>query len=91
MHGGAGLLKNKGVTSYSLVNIDRQLFEKAKEQQLIEDGQLAMIYAYLDNPREAMRSFLKSHPEFLANALSSDVKTQQRAKLCIEKDFYGLS
>lgn len=90
MQGGAEYLKSADVIPFSLVNIDKQLFDSARSQELIDEGQLGMIYAYLDNPREAMRSFLLTHQEFMQNALSSDDKTKERAALCMEKDFYGL-
>jgi hypothetical protein len=30
------------------------------------------------------------HPEFMENSLNADEKTWERAKLCLEKDYYGL-
>ena len=49
-----------------------------------------MIDKYLEDPDGTMKDFLKSHPEFLENALNADEKTKMRAHLLIDNDLYNL-
>jgi broad specificity phosphatase PhoE/orotate phosphoribosyltransferase len=86
--GGGELLQELGVRSLSMVAIDDAFFTKALELGLINRGQYEMLLEYAKNPREAMKSFLEKHPEFIENSLASDEKTRERAKLCLEKGIY---
>lgn len=88
--GGGELLNSKGITSYSMVDVDKSLFKEALTQGLINDRQYTMILNYIDNPKESMKRFLEEHPEFLQNALNADEKTKERAKMCLEKNIYDL-
>jgi len=88
--GGAEYLKSQGTESFSMINIDRGLFDEALRLGIINPGQHKMVLDYLENPRESMRNFLIEHPEFLENALKADEKTRERAKICIDKNIYGL-
>lgn len=87
--GGAELLKREGVQSFAMVGIDEQLFNQALQLDLINENQHSMIAQYIHNPDSAMKAFIKAHPEFMENALNSDPKTIERAKLCLEKKFYA--
>ncbi len=87
--GGDKLLASHGVESFALLNIDQALFANALAHGLIDERQYRMILAYLADPKAAMKAFLTAHPEFLANALQSDPKTRERAKLCIEQGIYA--
>ena len=86
--GGSALLEKLGVKSNSLCGINFELFVKAEKLGCISHAQCVMVKEYLENPDIAMKNFIESHPEFMANALNSDSKTAERAKLCIEKGFY---
>ncbi|MDP4094576.1 MAG: orotate phosphoribosyltransferase [Bacillota bacterium] len=88
--GGKELLESFKVTSLAMITVDNELFDSALSQGLINLEQYAMILNFIENPRESMKKFLESHPEFLENALVSDDKTRARAELCIQKDIYGL-
>ncbi len=88
--GGGELLKSKNVESYAMVSVDKSLFEQALTSGHINNEQYSMILKFIDNPKESMKNFLKEHPEFLENALNSDAKTAERAKLCIDKNLYDL-
>lgn len=88
--GGEELLKSFGVKSFSMVDIDIELFRKVFSMGIINNEQLLMIEKYMKNPREAMAEFLRNNPGFLQEALNSDEKTRERALLLIEKDIYGL-
>jgi orotate phosphoribosyltransferase len=87
--GGEELLSRLNVKSFAMVNIDNELFDNATEQKLINKSQNKMIQAYISNPKEAMRKFLSDNPSFLQTALNADVKTKERAKMCIDKNIYG--
>ncbi|MCX7922941.1 MAG: orotate phosphoribosyltransferase [Clostridia bacterium] len=89
--GGEELLSRYDVKSYSMVDIDKKLFDNALSMNLINNEQYSMILNYIENPKEAMKKFLEQHPEFLTNALAADEKTKERAKLCIEKNIYDLN
>ncbi|NLD50274.1 MAG: orotate phosphoribosyltransferase [Clostridiaceae bacterium] len=88
--GGEELLNSFGVKSFSMVDIDIDLFRKVFSMGIINNEQLLMIEKYMENPREAMAEFLRNNPEFLQEALNSDEKTKERALLLVEKDIYGL-
>jgi orotate phosphoribosyltransferase len=88
--GGEELLLKHGIKSYSMVDIDRSLFDHSLEIGLITPSQHDMISNYIDNPKSSMRSFLMLHPEFLNNSLNADDKTSERAKLCINNNIYNL-
>lgn len=88
--GGAEYLESQGIKLHALICIDKGLFDQALELGIINPKQHHMILDYIANPRESMKGFLKQHPEFLEEALNSDEKTRERARLCIERDIYGL-
>lgn len=88
--GGYESLKEAGVESYSLVNIDNSLFDKALELNIINEAQRDTLYKFKQNPDETMRNFLLEHPDFIENALNSDAKSAKRAKLCLDSNIYNL-
>ncbi len=90
MQGGAKVLEDNGIKCMSIVQVDKSLFDKALELNIINKEQYNMVNEYMKNPDETMRKFLTSHPEFLKNALSSDEKTAKRAQMCIEQNLYDL-
>ena len=91
LNGGKNVLTNLGVRSLSLVQINNELFEKAKELNIINDAQQEMLIKFQANPDECMRNFLLEHPEFLENSLNSEnSKTAKRAKLCKDQNLYNL-
>ncbi|MBO5005171.1 MAG: orotate phosphoribosyltransferase [Clostridia bacterium] len=90
MQGGAKVLEDNGIKCMSIVQVDKNLFDKALELKVINEEQYNMVNEYIKNPDETMRKFLISHPDFLKNALSSDEKTAGRAKMCIEQNLYNL-
>lgn len=91
MQGGQEKLAQEGVKSLSLVNIDKNLFEKALNMNIINKSQFDMLNKFFENPDETMKQFLIEHPEFLENALNSDEKTKGRAKLLIDGNLYGIN
>ena len=91
MQGGSDILKNAGVQPLPVVQLDKSLFKQALDLHSINVEQQKMLNKYFDNPDETMKEFLINHPEFLENALNSDEKTKQRAKLLVEGNLYGLN
>lgn len=89
MQGGGEFLAGKAVQSHAMINIDMALFDKALKLGFINKEQYLMVEDYMKNPKESMRNFLVKNPAFLENALASDDKTRERAKLCIESKYYG--
>ena len=88
--GGGEFLEKQGIKSFSMVNIDKSLFENAYRFDIINRIQLQMVMKYIENPKESMRNFLVEHPEFLKTSISGDIKTAERARFCMEKDLYDL-
>ena len=86
--GGKELLNKYDVKSYSMGDIDLGLFDKAIAMGYINKAQYDLVKAYIENPDRSMKEFVREHPEFLENALNSNSKLAERAKLCIEKGFY---
>lgn len=89
LQGGKEILANQGVKSYTLVDMDKSLFDTALETNVINKSQYDMVINFINDPDGSMKEFVKLHPEFIENALNSDEKTAGRAKLCLEKGFYA--
>ena len=91
MQGGKEKIEAEGVKSLSLVQVDKNLFRKALDLNIINESQVQMLDAFFENPDESMKQFLIAHPEFLENSLNSDEKTRKRAQLLIDSNLYGLN
>lgn len=91
MQGGTEKIKEKGILPLSLVQVDKSLFAKALEMNIINETQQEMLNGFFDNPDETMKQFLIAHPEFLENSLKADEKTSKRAKLLLENNLYGIN
>lgn len=90
LQGGTEKLAAAGVESHALMNVDASLFDEALKAGYITAVQHEMLIKYLQNPMETMRNFLTGHPEFIKEALQSDAKTAERARICVEQNIYGL-
>lgn len=90
MQGGSDRLYNNNIDTYPLIKVNKDLFKTALKKGNITNEQYEMIDAYMDNPYETMREFLKEHPEFIKDSLKGTGKTLIRAKKCVEEDIYGL-
>ena len=91
MQGGTERIKEQGILPLSLIQVDKSLFAKAVEMNVINELQQKMLNDFFDNPDETMKNFLLNHPEFLEDSLNSDEKTAKRAKLLVENNLYGLN
>lgn len=90
LQGGSEALKDAGVISYSLINVDNALFEKALELNIINEAQLETLKKFKENPDETMRNFLIAHPEFIEDSLKAGGKSAKRAQLCLDSNIYNL-
>ena len=91
MQGGKDKIEAEGVKSLSLVQVDKNLFRKALELNIINESQVSMLDAFFENPDESMKQFLITHPEFIENSLNDDEKTKKRAQLLVDSNLYGLN
>ena len=89
--GGTEVLENEGIKAIPLANVDKALFKKALESNIINEAQFEMLNGFLSEPHETMKNFLINHPEFLENALNADEKTKKRAKILMDGNLYGLN
>lgn len=87
MQGGHELLESLGVSSHSLVKINKDVFDEAYAHQYINLEQYHMVMEYMKDPDDFMQNFFIQNPDFIRKALNSDAKTAQRARLCIESGF----
>ena len=90
MQGGTEKIKEKGILPLSLLQVDKSLFAKALEMDVINKSQQEMLNRFFENPDETMKQFLINHPEFIENSLKADEKTAKRAKLLIDNNLYGI-
>ena len=90
MQGGTEKIREKGILPLSLVQVDKDLFEKAVELEVINEEQQKMLNNFFDNPDETMKQFLINHPEFIENSLNADEKTAKRARLLVDNNLYGI-
>ena len=91
MQGGKDKIESEGVKSLSLVQVDKNLFKRAFDLNIINEAQVSMLNAFFENPDDSMKQFLISHPEFLENSLNADEKTRKRAQLLISNNLYELN
>jgi orotate phosphoribosyltransferase len=84
---GREVLKNLGVELHALTGIDKNLFDEAESNGIINETQKVMILHFLENPSEYMTAFLKANPDFIANEIAKGGKNKERAELAIEKGY----
>lgn len=89
MQGGTNKLEEAGINCMCLFKVQKELFDDALKLKVFNEEQYKMVCEFIKNPDETMKKFVKDHPEFIENALSSDEKTASRARLCIEKGWYN--
>ena len=91
MQGGKAVIEAEGIKSLSLVQVDKNLFKRALDLNIINEAQVSMLNGFFENPDETMKQFLIDHPEFLEDSLNSDEKTKKRAQLLVDSNLYGLN
>jgi orotate phosphoribosyltransferase len=91
LQGGAQNLTAAGVKSHTLVEVDKEMFDTALLLGHINTEQHRMLIDYTADPTGTMKKFLSAHPEFIESSLAStDAKTRERARICVDKNIYGI-
>ena len=89
--GGMEALADMGVAGGSLLRVDEELFGALLDRGVIDERQRQALTVYFRDPESAMRTFLTTHPEFLARSLAAeDSRVVHRARLLVDEDPYGL-
>lgn len=86
--GGDKVFEKAKIKAYTMVSIDKSLFDGALSMSLINREQNEMVLDFMKNPYESMRKFLLNNPGFIEESLNADDKTKERAQLCINNDLY---
>lgn len=90
MQGGPEKIFEKGVKTYSLIKVNKNLFKTALEKKVMSEKQYKMIDAYMDDPYNVMRTFLIKNPNFIKKSLEETGKDLTRVQKCIKEDIYNL-
>ncbi|MBQ43438.1 MAG: orotate phosphoribosyltransferase [Gemmatimonadetes bacterium] len=89
--GGMEALADMGVAGGSLLRVDEELFGVLLDRAVIDERQRQALTVYFRDPESAMRTFLTTHPDFLARSLAAeDSRVAHRARLLVDEDPYGL-
>lgn len=85
--GGEEVLLSEGVHLHSLAGIDLELFTRARDTGEITEDQLKMINTFMDNPRDFMKHFCETHPDYIQEQLALGGKSRERAEMAIAKGY----
>ncbi len=87
--GGKKIIEDNGPETHLLISMNDQFLKDSLDNGYLSEGQYNVLIKYIKNPDEVMKQFIKDNPAFLENALNSDdLKTRERAKLCIDSKIY---
>ncbi|HNX14073.1 MAG TPA: hypothetical protein PK854_01515 [Oscillospiraceae bacterium] len=86
--GGSDRLVTLGIPPFSMCEIDTAFFREAFDYNLIDQGQLDFVLAYIADPIKSMLDFVRDHPDFITKSLEGDEKTKAAATLCLEHGYY---
>lgn len=88
--GGMQVIADAGVPATALLRIDADLFDRLRDDRVIDAQQHDLLTAYAADPGGSMGGWLREHPDFLRTALASDDdRTRARAELLLDHDPYG--
>jgi len=85
--GGEEVLLSEGVRLHSFAGIDRELFERARDNGDISEDQMKMIASFIDNPKSFMKNFFDTHPDYIKNQLALGGKAKERAEMAVSKGY----
>ena len=88
--GGTQYLESRGIHTYSLFSVKRELFEMALREGMISKGQFDLIKLYIENPEDTMKEFLLKNSSFIRQSLSKDAKTRERVQIFLKNNVYNL-
>lgn len=86
--GGSDRLITLGIAPFALCEIDAAFFREAFEYNLIDQGQLDFVLAYIADPIKSMLDFVREHPDFITKSLEGDEKAKSAAMVCLEHGYY---
>ncbi len=84
---GRKVLEGLGVNMETLTKVDQGLFDEALDNGSVNKEQYDLVLQFLDDPDKYMKDFIKAHPSFIDEQIALGGKTEQRARLAIEKGF----
>lgn len=84
---GRSVLKGLGVEMETLTAIDKDLFEEALGEGIINQQQFDLVMRFLNDPDEYMKGFIREHPGFIDSQLALGGKAAERAELAIGKGY----
>jgi len=87
--GGGAVLRALDIKHLALASIDADFFSRAHGCGYINERQRSQLLDYIADPNGAMRAFLKTHPGFIADALSGGGRDAERARMCLDGGVYG--
>ena len=77
--GGKEILQNNNVRLKALFNIDRDLFDQALKQSVINHAQYEMIISFTGDPNHFMKEFIEQNPHFIQDSIEKGGKDGERA------------
>ncbi len=84
---GRKVLEGLGVNMETLTKVNQGLFDEALDNGSVNKEQYDLVLQFLDDPDKYMKDFIKAHPSFIDEQIALGGKTEQRARLAIEKGF----
>ena len=88
--GGLEVLAYMGVALHAITGINKDLFEEAFRNGIIDEAQKELVLRFLKSPNDYMTDFIKANPDFIKEQLALGGKTRERAELAIEKGYCQL-
>jgi len=85
--GGEEILLAEGVHLHSLAVIDTELFARAMESGDISQDQLRMITAFMESPKNYMKNFFDTHPNYIQEQFALGGKAKERAEMAVAKGY----
>ncbi len=88
--GGVVFLESNNIKTYCSVKIDKILFDKLLDSELISKPQYEMILSFLKDPDGYGKSFLNTNPDFIKQSYN-EISNQKKVKIFFESNPYKLS
>jgi len=84
---GRTVLEGLGVSMDTITGIDKNLFDEAKAEGIIDEVQYELVLKFLDDPDKYMKDFIVSHPSFINEQIALGGKARERAELAKSKGY----
>ena len=85
--GGVENLKSSGIDHcINLFTINKEFFDAALKENLVNESQHRLLTNYLEDPKQAMDTWLQENPDYVQQCLESDQpKTRERAQKFLDQ------